>query len=294
MTLETPIPRYHLYGEGGEAEDFDFFHIETIRARSKPLGWSLEPHSHVHLHQVLMITTGSGRLLDDAGEREIRPGTAVFNPAGSVHGWTFTPETVGYVLSFTGDYLGGDDSRRSLAERRALQADATCVFEAGSDDRRRLDFYLAEMAGEFDSGERRRDVFRPLLSLVLVVLFSMAGDGGAADRTPGFSLFRFRALVEEHFRSERSPEFYAGEMGLTVPRLNRYCRLFTDRTAAQAVRDRVVIEAKRLLAFSGLSVSQIAYDLGYEDPAYFSRLFRKEAGESPADFRARHSAETNT
>ncbi|MBD8892780.1 helix-turn-helix domain-containing protein [Roseibium litorale] len=287
MTGSTPIPRYHLYGDGGDVEDFDFFHIETIRARSKPLGWSLEPHSHAHLHQVLMITKGMGRLIDDAGEREVPPGTAVFNPAGSVHGWTFTPDTEGHVLSFTGDYLGGDDSKRSLAERRAMQAGATSLFAAGPEDRRRLDFYLAEMATEFDGGERRRDVFRPLLALVLMVLFSQSGDGGKTDRTPGFSLFKFRALVEEHFRSERSPEFYAGEMGLTVARLNRYCRLFTDRTAAQSIRDRVVIEAKRLLAFSGLGISQIAYDLGYEDPAYFSRLFRKETGESPADFRAR-------
>ncbi|SHM78637.1 helix-turn-helix domain-containing protein [Roseibium suaedae] len=287
MTSGTPIPRYHLYGDGGEVEDFDFFHIETIRARSKPLGWSLEPHSHMHLHQVLMITKGLGRLIDDAGEREVPPGTAVFNPAGSVHGWTFTPETEGYVLSFTGDYLGSDDASRSHAERRALKAEATCVFETAPEDHRRLGFYLAEMAGEFDSGERRRDVFRPLLALVLVVLFSRSGDGGTTDRTPGFSLFRFRALVEDHFRTERSPEFYAGEMGLSVSRLNRYCRLFTDRTAAQSIRDRVVVEAKRLLAFSGLGISQIAYDLGYEDPAYFSRFFRKETGESPADFRSR-------
>jgi AraC family transcriptional regulator, transcriptional activator of pobA len=288
MTVSS-IPRYHLYGEGDPADDFDFFHIETIRTRSKPLGWSLEAHSHVHLFQILSISAGTGRLVDDRGEREILPGMAVYNPAGAVHGWSFTPDTRGHVVSFSHDYLGGRAEDRSEAENAALRCAGNLVFDIDDADRHRLSFCLEEMAAEFDSGRRRRDVFRPLLALSLVLLFSKKTTAAELDRTPGFSLFRFRALVEEHFRTERSPEFYASEMGLTVQRLNRYCRLFTDRTAAQGIRDRLILEAKRLLAFSGLSISQVAYELGYTDPAYFSRVFRKETGEAPADFRAKQA-----
>ncbi|ADZ71146.1 helix-turn-helix domain-containing protein [Polymorphum gilvum] len=287
MARPQPIPRYHLYGESDPATDFDFFHIETIRARSKPLGWSLEPHSHAHLLQCLLITRGGGRLVDDAGERAIGPGGIAFNPAGVMHGWTFTPETEGYVISFTPDYLAGPEDEHTEAERAALRADRNLLIPTEGRALDRLVFYFSEMADEFDHGARRRALFRPLVALTLLAIFP--GDTAEAeiDRTPGFSLFRFRSLVEEHFRTERATEFYAGEMGLTVQRLNRYCRIFTGRTAAQALRDRVILEAKRLLAFSGLSVSQVAYDLGFEDPAYFSRVFRKETGESPVDFRAR-------
>ncbi|MBS8259182.1 helix-turn-helix domain-containing protein [Roseibium polysiphoniae] len=289
MALATPIPRYHLYGENDPVEDFDFFHIETIRTRSKPHGWSLGAHSHAHLFQMLMITQGAGHLVDDTGEREISPKMAVFNPAGAVHGWTFTPDTQGYVVSFSHDYLGGREENRAEAERSALHAASNLVFELEREDLRRLTFCLEEMAEEFGNGRRRRDMFRPLLSLALVLIFSKKADAGELDRTPGFSLFRFRALVDEHFRTQRSPDFYATEMGLTTQRLNRYCRLFAERTAAQSIRDRVILEARRLIAFSDLSISQVAYDLGYEDPAYFSRVFRKETGEAPADFRARHA-----
>ncbi|MEJ8476049.1 helix-turn-helix domain-containing protein [Roseibium algae] len=287
MDLSSTIPRYHLYGEGDSANDFDFFHIEAIRARSQPLGWSLEPHSHAYLFQILMITEGVGRLVDDAGEHEVLPGAVVFNPAGAVHGWTFTPDTCGHVVTFSSDYLGGREENRSEAERTALRSARNLVFQTEPPDFQRLMFYLGEMAAEFDSGQRRRDVYRPLLALVLVHLFSRKVEPADLDRTPEFSLFRYRALVEDNFRAERGADFYADQMGLTTQRLNRYCRLFMDRTATQSIRDRLVLEAKRLLAFSKLSVSQVGYELGYEDPAYFSRVFRKETGVSPQEFRTR-------
>ncbi|WP_417668049.1 helix-turn-helix domain-containing protein [Roseibium sp.] len=290
MASPASIPRYHLYGEGDPAADFDFFHIETIRARSQPLGWALEPHSHAHLFQLLMISDGAGRLVSDDGEREILPGMVAFNPAGAMHGWTFSPETQGYVVSFTHDYLGGRGEDCSDAEKTALHAASNLVFQSEPDDVRRIVFCFEEMAREFDSGLRRRDIFRPLLTLVLVQLFSHKPEVADLDRTPGFSLFRFRSLVEEYYRKERGPEFYAREMGMTTQRLNRYCRLFTDRTAAQTIRDRLILEARRLLAFSDLGITEIAYELGYDDPAYFSRVFRKEVGESPQEFRSSQDA----
>jgi AraC family transcriptional activator of pobA len=286
----APVPRYHLYGENDQADDFDFFHIETIRARSAPLGWSLDAHSHIHLFQCLMITSGEGRLTDDTGDRRIAPDTVVFTPPGVVHGWEFTPDTQGYVVSFTHDYLAGSDDGRDLDRLLAGQGETNHLVTPSGDDRLKVCRYLQEMAEEFESGKRRRLVFRPLMTLMLARMFAGTVEGGEIDAAPGFSLFRFRALVDAHFRTERAPEFYAAEMGMPVARLNRYCRLFTDRTATQSIRDRIVLEAKRQLAFSSVPVSEIAYDLGFDDPAYFSRVFRKETGESPQDFRNRQKA----
>lgn len=287
MPSPASLPSYHLYGETEGAAEFDFFHIETIRARSRALGWQLEPHAHAHLAQVLHITRGGGRLVEEGGEREIRPGGLCFTPPHTLHGWSFQPDTEGYVVSFTPDYLVSGGTTRSEAEQRALTSSGNTLIHPEADGVR-LGFYCAEMAAEFDTGRRRRALFRPLVALTLLVLFPGEGPAAAPDAAPGFSLFRFRQLVEERYRQDWNAEPYADAMGLTVQRLNRYCRLFIGRTAPQAVRERLIIEARRLLAFSGLSVSQVAYELGFEDPAYFSRVFRKETGEAPADFRARH------
>ncbi|MFD1694549.1 helix-turn-helix domain-containing protein [Roseibium aestuarii] len=283
---KPPVPRYHLYGEDGPAEDFDFFHVETIPARSRSLGWSLEPHSHAHLFQILLILAGSGRLAADGEEATIAPATAVYVPAGSIHGWTFEPGTEGYVVSFTGDYLTGGGEDLTQAERAALTCPGTRVVKLDATGARRLSFALQEMAVERDRAGARRAIFRTLLGLSLVLLFDPAERSVQAEPGREFSLVQFKALVEDHFLTERGAEFYADALGLSVARLNRFCRLFLDRTAAQAVRDRVMLEAKRLLTFSGRSVQEVAFDLGYDDPAYFSRIFRKETGRAPQDFRA--------
>jgi AraC family transcriptional activator of pobA len=286
MANSAPVPRYHLYGEEGAVADFDFFHIETIKARSQPLGWSLGPHSHLHLFQCLMITAGHGRLTEETGEQDVHPDVVVFTPPGAVHGWEFTPDTEGYVVSFTHDYLVGDNEGHELSQLLAARDDSNQLVVLPSREVGHIRRYMAEMAEEFASGLRRRLVFRPLMTLMLARLFASGSEMAPKDVAPGFSLFRFRFLVDQHFRQERAPEFYAGQMGLTVGRLNSYCRMFTDRTAAQSIRDRIILEAKRQLTFSNLSISEIAYDLGFDDPAYFSRVFRKENGESPQEFRA--------
>lgn len=287
-----PVPRYHLYGEDGPVEDFDFFHIETIPARSRSLGWSLEPHSHAHLFQILLITAGLGRLsADGAEETAIRPGRIVYVPAGAVHGWTFEPGTEGFVLSFTGDYLSGGSADLSQSERAALTCSTAQLRDLDSVGLNRMTFALSEMARESETDAGRRAIFRSLLSFCLVLLFDPATTETVPDMGAGFSLIQFKGLLEEHFREERGAEFYAQAMNLTVARLNRFCRLFLDRTASQAVRDRVILEAKRLLTFSPQSVQEIAFELGYEDPAYFSRMFRKETGRSPQEFRAAQASE---
>lgn len=286
MTGGNTVPRYHLYGEAGEAENFDFFHIETISARSAPLGWSLGQHSHLHLFQFLMLTRGSGTLSDSQGEQTLEPGSVVFSPPGVVHGWQFTPETEGYVLSFTQDYLADTGDGRDLDKFLARQKEQNVFLSPSPKLQPRINQYFQEMAEEFDGGLQRRLVFRALTTLLLTRLFDHETVAPEEERAPDFSLFRFRALVDDNFRKERNGDFYAAEMGMSLGRLNRYCRMFTDRTVSQFIRDREMLEAKRLLAFSDLPVSQIAYDLGFDDPAYFSRVFRKEAGVSPQDFRA--------
>jgi len=293
MSSPLQIPRYHLYGEV-EPEDFDFCHIETIRARSEGLGWSLAPHSHAHLYQCLLVTGGGGHLVDDTGERPVSAGSLVFTPAGSVHGWSFTPDTEGYVVSFTRDMISGTGEAADFSPAsRGLAAACNVLVQLNGKELSQMAGWFAALAQEFDAGQQRRAFYQPHLALILLSLFPDGQDSSTAagpekDRVPGFSLFRFRELVDLNFRTGAGTEFYAGEMGLSVARLNRYCRLFAGQTAAQCVRERVVIEAKRLLAFSDLSVAQVGYEIGFEDPGYFSRVFRKDTGESPQEFRARH------
>jgi AraC family transcriptional activator of pobA len=97
---------------------------------------------------------------------------------------------------------------------------------------------------------------------------------------------RFKALLNASFREQREIAFYANLLGITPTQLNRVCREELQQSALGVINNRLVMEAKRDLAYSSLSVKEIALTLGFSDPAYFSRFFTKQTRHSPTDFRA--------
>ncbi|RNL89162.1 helix-turn-helix domain-containing protein [Sinomicrobium pectinilyticum] len=99
----------------------------------------------------------------------------------------------------------------------------------------------------------------------------------------------FSRLVEIHFRKKHSVSDYADLLGVAAKTLSNKFKRHDLPQPNEVIKDRIVLEAKRLLNYTGLSVKQIAYDLGYEDPAYFNRLFTNKAGSSPAVFRKKYT-----
>jgi AraC family transcriptional regulator, transcriptional activator of pobA len=97
---------------------------------------------------------------------------------------------------------------------------------------------------------------------------------------------RFLCLVGENYKSLSSVSDYAARLEVTASHLNETVRRTMRKTAGQVIRERLLLEAKRLLLHSDLSVSEIAYHLSFEDPSYFARFFRKHTGQAPAEFRA--------
>jgi AraC family transcriptional regulator, transcriptional activator of pobA len=101
-------------------------------------------------------------------------------------------------------------------------------------------------------------------------------------------LRRFRHLIEAQYLKHWPVERYARHLGLSETSLNRLCRRLADSTAFDLIQQRLALEARRRLVYSPSSVSGIADELGFKDPAYFSRFFRRYSGISPVEFRRRH------
>jgi AraC family transcriptional activator of pobA len=101
-------------------------------------------------------------------------------------------------------------------------------------------------------------------------------------------LRRFRHLIESQYLKHWPVERYARRLSLSETRRNRLCRRLAGGTAFDLVQQRLALEARRRLVYAASSVSGIAGELGFKDPAYFSRFFRRHSGVSPVDFRRRH------
>jgi AraC family transcriptional activator of pobA len=106
--------------------------------------------------------------------------------------------------------------------------------------------------------------------------------GGAAGLVA-----RFREQIEAHYRTDKSVDAYARSLGVTPKRLRAACMQGAGATPLAMLQDRLILEAKRLVLYSNMTVAEAAYYLGFDDPAYFSRTFAQATGLSPREFRER-------
>jgi AraC family transcriptional regulator, transcriptional activator of pobA len=114
---------------------------------------------------------------------------------------------------------------------------------------------------------------------------SRARTGSVTLYPADATVAKLRALVDEHFRTERSLSFYAEKLSMTPDRLNDHVKRATGVSAGRVIRQRVLTEAKRQLVFTDQAVQKIAEDLAFSDASHFARFFRKYAGTTPHAFR---------
>lgn len=100
---------------------------------------------------------------------------------------------------------------------------------------------------------------------------------------------RFRSIVETNFHKKMPLALYARMLGLNVWQLRNACLAVAHKAPSSIVQERRLFEAQRLLLYSNMTVSETAYHLGFDDPAYFSRTFRNLTGQSPREFRSQYS-----
>lgn len=280
----TRVPTYGLYGEAQTGPPEFWIHAETIASRSKLHNWEIKRHRHETFFQILQIRTGEGdALLGDARLR-LTPGSLVTVPPGVVHGFRFSQDLNGQVITM----LAPSVSARPGCLPVFMARPWLLAAEPGAEGEylmATLDRMEQELATGFSP---RSALLEACLDVVLALTATRIGDGGDPKETHARDrIARLNALIGSHYRQHRPAAFYAAELGMSVTHLNRIARAGTGRTLNELLVDRLVSEARRNLLFSRMSVQEIAYELGYSDPAYFSRAFTRATGETPGAFRRR-------
>jgi AraC family transcriptional activator of pobA len=127
-----------------------------------------------------------------------------------------------------------------------------------------------------------------LVGILVEALRLTRDDRGRSVAAPGpqaLLVARFRALIEERYRSHAGVDDYARACRVSPKRLRAACQRIAGAAPARLIQSRLMLEARRLLLYSDMTIAETAYYLGFDDPAYFSRLFAREAGVSPRAFR---------
>ncbi|MBU1362444.1 MAG: helix-turn-helix domain-containing protein [Gammaproteobacteria bacterium] len=287
--MSVLVPTFSLYGEAQTAVSREFIHIEEISARSAARNWQIDTHTHEGLLQVLFVFSGTARVWLDSLEQDYEPPLAVVIPPGVIHAFKFMPQTEGCVLTLDSAGLASqsEDATQMFA---VLRGAAEVIHLSGEDGQaaRRIRGLLDQIEAEFHApgaASVRLQVWLVRALLLLLVRERLRADESAEGK--GNALMeRFRQLVEAHYAEHWPVETYAAALNLTESRLNRLSRKLSGQTAFALTQERLLLEARRKLIYTATPVSQLAYELGFSDPAYFCRFFKKLTGQAPSGFRA--------
>lgn len=271
-----PIPTYGLYGDTKAHEREDFFHAETIEVRSRRYDWEISPHLHAGLSQVLFVARGGVRLHLGGNDRQEEGPLLVCAPKGTVHGFRFSPDVEGFVVTASQDFV--DSLTRQDALRTHLRTPAIYRPDDGLSDRL---FALGSQLVEADRERFDTNVHRLHHALAEAWLRTTIQAGLDESGVRGTLAQRFQTLVEASYREHRPIAYYADRLHCTVRTLSRQTETAFGVTPLQLINRRLLFEARRLLRFTNASCSEVAAELGFEDPSYFSRFYKRMTGHAP-------------
>ncbi len=293
---DQAVPAFFLYGERLQAPDERLVHIETIAARSQLHDWTIRAHRHRDLHQIILSSRGSVEAQLDGRRTALSAPFVMVVPPGVVHAFAFEAGAVGLVLSFapslarelsepTHGLLDFLDHTAALTLNRPA-AQATDLWTLGE--------LLLREFGRAAPG--RQAALRGLLGALLANLLRLTSDLRAERAHAGLAahelVARFRRLIEQQFRRHIPLLQYAGALRTSESKLRRACIAITGQSPVELLHLRLLVEAERQLRYTSMPITQVAYHLGFDDPAYFSRFFSRRMGLSPRAFRARDGLET--
>lgn len=247
------------------------------------------PHRHSFYHLVL-FTDGAGQHTIDFEDFTVKPYQIYFMVPGQVHSWQFEGFTDGYIINFS----------TSFFQSFLLRSEYLESFPFFSGDLQNAVINLPD-----NLHERVKDIFEQIISesehpqafsldmtkVLMLQLFMTIGQQLGVNESKGASSYNytllrsFQKLIELHYNELKHPKDYAELLYITPNHLNALCKDLLGIQAGEVIRNRILLEAKRLLTNPLLTITEIALQLNFNDNSYFTKFFKKSTGITPEEFR---------
>jgi AraC-like DNA-binding protein/mannose-6-phosphate isomerase-like protein (cupin superfamily) len=289
MKKNDKIPSYRitdLKKKKATAADFEFYRFEYFVTDIDHL---THPHRHDHF-ALFVVTAGRGSHIIDFEEYELRAGRIFLIAPGQIHAWLRFSGVRGFVLLFTKEFF---TLTLQYKELRAYLFFNNIYKHAYLDLDKPTAAHLRSLLVNIEQEHlhqkaHSQNIIRSYINIILLELsgiYERAIPLSTDHEVVDGKLREFENLIEKNFKKYHLVADYAAILHITPNYLNAICTRRKGKPAGELIRDRVILEAKRLLTHSDKAITEIAYDLGFEDNSYFGRFFLRHSGLTPAQFR---------
>ncbi|MGX7668481.1 helix-turn-helix domain-containing protein [Flavobacterium pedocola] len=283
----------------------DIQHFESIKKRKEFYTNTIENHlitAHKNIHKphkhnfylTVLFTHGQGFHEIDFTRYEVKSGSLFFLNPGQMHHWELSDDIQGFIFFHTQSFYDLHYSQNrvnhfpfyySVQNSPLLQLEETQIG------------YFSQLFRQINTENQSEALFKnqKLISLIDLVyiestrLYLQTNESEVIAQNSYSNTFqKLEQLIEQHYKTEKSPSQYADWLNISAKHLNRITQNMVGKTSTDMILERVFLEAKRELISRQFNFNQIATDLGYDDYAYFSRLFKKKCNETPSEFIKRY------
>lgn len=248
-----------------------------------------KPHKH-NSYLAVLFTKGSGRHEIDFNSYEIKPGSLFLLAPGKTHHWELSEDIDGYIFSHTSNFYDLHYSHNRIHQFPFFYSiQNTPYLSLSKKNSLEIEHLFKKVLQEYQN----KNAFQHQLILSYIdIIYAEASrlylldNSQKSIKSNSYSekFQQFEELIEKNYITEKSPSQYADWMNISPKHLNRITKTVIGKTASEVITDRILLEAKRRFLHTKNSFSAIAISLGYEDYAYFSKLFKKSSGLTPTEF----------
>lgn len=269
-------------------------HYDQLHNLASHFGYDMPVHRHAQYLQVHYINEGECSFHIDEKIFQTEGPACFFTPPSIPHSFLIENETRGHVLTLHQSVLWRliKNGLQPLLHYDRLQGISVEKRNVSADNQQNwllLENTFKDFSNEWDSDHMGKSMALESLSqLIILRILRLAQQptNAVSINSDDMRLFhRFSEHIERQFNHQQHLPFYLQAIGVSESKLNQVCRKIAHRTPKRLIHDRVILEIKRLLVFTNLSVNEICYQTGFNDPAYFSRFFKRLTGVTALAYR---------
>ena len=283
MNKQLPVLNIgHFHNNGAKID----LYADVLSLHAKKHKVIAKPHKH-DFFMALLFTKGSGTHEVDFNRYDISPGALFLLSPGQSHCWTLSEDAEGIIVFHSREFFDKGFTGRNLRDFPFFSSiyNSPLLKIEKSEIAQILGLFKSVLQESRDIKPMKNEMLQSLLSLLYIEAARLYVPKAAVKNEQYLSQLRkFEDLLDVNFRQVKLPSAYAAMIHITERHLNRICKTCLDKTPSELILDRNMLEAKRSLMRSSLSVADVAAQLGYEDQSYFSRLFKKKTGQTPREF----------